>query len=369
MKKTLIIVVIIVLVAIALVVGLAIYKANLIHKAPTGNKLDFKNATYLIDGQALILKDGVSITTTGSGSSAQTTTRYFGNEASGDINRDGQADVAFILTQDTGGSGTFYYLAVALASDQGAKGLNAILLGDRINPLTTGIIAETILVNYDDRKATEPMNVAPSVGVSKYFQVIDNQLVEMPPVANMANPASVNCLELGGNLVSQTRGDGGEYNLCYFEDNRACEEWALSRGDCPRGGVKTTGFDTVAQKYCAWSGGETLAVPQAVCTFKNGSKCSVDEFYNGTCVNAPNCQLENCHGLDIKCGANPPAACTEVYTLGDKCLLYAQCNVQNGVCQQIENSQFTQCKACVQKCADINKNDNIKMFECESKCD
>ena len=99
----------------------------------------------------------------------------------------------------------------------------------------------------------------------------------------LANPASANCLKLGGNLVIQKRGDGGEYGLCYFEDNRACEEWALLRGDCPLGGVKTTGFDTIDQKYCAWSGGETLAVPQSVCTFKDDSKCSTEEFYNGKC--------------------------------------------------------------------------------------
>ena len=80
------------------------------------------------------------------------------------------------------------------------------------------------------------------------------------------------------------------------------------------------------------------------------------------------CALENCHGLDIKCGPNPPDACTEVYMVGDKCLKYAKCGVQNGKCQQIQNSQFTQCKSCVQTCIDINKNDNIKLFECESKC-
>lgn len=99
----------------------------------------------------------------------------------------------------------------------------------------------------------------------------------------LANPASVNCKNVGGNLVIQKRGDGGEYGLCYFEDNRACEEWALFRGDCPVGGVKTTGFDTVDQNYCAWSGGQTFAVPNSVCTFKDNSTCPTLAFYNGTC--------------------------------------------------------------------------------------
>ncbi len=99
----------------------------------------------------------------------------------------------------------------------------------------------------------------------------------------MANPASTNCLKLGGNLVIEKRGDGGEYGLCFFEDNRACEEWALMHGDCPLGGRKTTGFDTIDQKYCAWLGGETLAVSNSICTFKDGSKCSTIDFYNGVC--------------------------------------------------------------------------------------
>jgi len=99
----------------------------------------------------------------------------------------------------------------------------------------------------------------------------------------MSNPASVNCTKLGGNLVIQKRDDGGEYGLCYFEDNRACEEWALLYGDCPNGGLKTTGYDTIDQNYCAWAGGQTFAVPNSVCIFKDGSKCSTIDYYNGKC--------------------------------------------------------------------------------------
>ena len=103
------------------------------------------------------------------------------------------------------------------------------------------------------------------------------------PVAKMANPASLNCIKLGGNLVMNKSGNGGEYGLCYFEDNMACEEWALFRGECPIGGVKTTGFNTIDQKYCAWAGGKTTAVSKSICTFKDGSKCFTIDFYNGKC--------------------------------------------------------------------------------------
>jgi hypothetical protein len=49
------------------------------------------------------------------------------------------------------------------------------------------------------------------------------------------------------------------------------------------GGVKTTGLDNIAQKYCAWSGGETSAVPNSNCTFKDGLVCTTEGFYNGEC--------------------------------------------------------------------------------------
>lgn len=104
----------------------------------------------------------------------------------------------------------------------------------------------------------------------------------------LANPASTNCVAKGGQTVIQKRPDGAEYGLCMFEDNRACEEWALMRGDCPVGGMRTTGFDTVAQKFCAWSGGQTFAQPNAVCTFKDGSTCDDEAFYEGKCLAGEN---------------------------------------------------------------------------------
>jgi len=106
---------------------------------------------------------------------------------------------------------------------------------------------------------------------------------DIQSTTTIANPASVNCENVGGNLKIEKRGDGGEYGLCYFEENRACEEWALLRDECSYGGRKTTGFDTIDQKYCAWVGGDTFAVENSVCTFKNGSTCLTIDLYNGTC--------------------------------------------------------------------------------------
>lgn len=99
--------------------------------------------------------------------------------------------------------------------------------------------------------------------------------------AAIANPASAFCAEKGGSLRIETRGDGGQFGLCYFEDNRACEEWSLMRGECPVGGRRTTGYDTEAQKYCAWLGGEVLAETDAMCSLPDGRRCLAADLYQG----------------------------------------------------------------------------------------
>ena len=101
----------------------------------------------------------------------------------------------------------------------------------------------------------------------------------------MPNPASGNCLEKGGELIIQTRGDGGQYGICLFEDNRQCDEWALFRGECPVGGVKITGYDTPEQVYCAIQGGKVIVNQSKTgqCVFSNASFCPLSEFFNGKC--------------------------------------------------------------------------------------
>ncbi len=101
--------------------------------------------------------------------------------------------------------------------------------------------------------------------------------------ASLSNPASENCIAQGGTLTIETRGDGGQFGLCNFEDNMSCEEWALYRGECPAGGVKTTGFDNIEQMYCAWLGGKTSAVENSTCTLPNGNTCATSDLYNGKC--------------------------------------------------------------------------------------
>lgn len=106
----------------------------------------------------------------------------------------------------------------------------------------------------------------------------------------LANPASENCTRQGGTLTIRKRGDGGEYGVCLFEDNRQCEEWAMLRGECPVGGIKITGYVTPAARYCAITGGtyritakSNTAKEQGTCAFKNGRSCDVWDYFAGKC--------------------------------------------------------------------------------------
>jgi len=108
--------------------------------------------------------------------------------------------------------------------------------------------------------------------------------------AGLANPASENCEGKGGRLFIEQRGDGGEYGVCIFEDNRQCEEWALLRGQCPVGGLKVTGYVTPAARYCAITGGQykvtgdrSAEQEQGTCTLPSGRVCDVWAYYSGQC--------------------------------------------------------------------------------------
>ena len=127
-----------------------------------GDPRTVKDGVYIIEGETVNL--------TGS-------TKYFGNESRGDINGDGIDDIAFILTQSPGGSGTFYYVAAAIKTETGYRGTNAVFIGDRIAPQTTVVRDNQVEVNFADRKPEESMSAKPSMGKTLYVKMVDNKLV------------------------------------------------------------------------------------------------------------------------------------------------------------------------------------------------
>ena len=182
MKKLIIGIIFVVIVSVIAIYALGVYKFDFMdNKVSSGNGavLDPKNGTYQIEENAVTLKDGISEQVPTSESESRTTTEYFGNDITGDFNNDDKDDVAFILTQETGGSGLFVYVVVLLGDGKSGTGTNAIYLGDRIAPQTTEFRDGGIIVNYADRKSDEPFSAVPSVGVSKYFKVVGSELLEI----------------------------------------------------------------------------------------------------------------------------------------------------------------------------------------------
>ncbi len=177
-----------VVMTVALVIGVYLVSQpghDLVERdeAPIGGS-SYKDGTYVLGDMLVTLKDGVKETSLGDGSSAMVTTRYFGNELYKDLNGDGREDVVFLVTQEGGGSGTFFYVVAALNTERGYIGSRGVLLGDRIAPQTTESgPGDQVIVNYADRALDEPMTTRPSVGktIRLIFDETSMQFGEVAP--------------------------------------------------------------------------------------------------------------------------------------------------------------------------------------------
>jgi hypothetical protein len=197
-----------------IVLGILVYLGNLNRTAAPGSApgtmpaatpgtdttsspaaFDPLNATYIIEGQPVMLVNGQATTPAASSSALPTVTMVFGKPTIGDLNGDGQNDAAMILVQNPGGSGTFFYVAAAINTTSGTQGTNAIFLGDRIALQNVEIANEQVIANYADRKPGQPMSTKPSVGISKYFTVANDTLQP----ANAIVGAGEHC---GGNMTT-----------------------------------------------------------------------------------------------------------------------------------------------------------------------
>jgi len=229
-------------------------------------QLDHLNAEYVIDGRRIRLVDGVSEVEAAPGSAAKIVTRYFGNEMRKDLDGDGREDIAFLITQDTGGTGTFYYVVAALAIEEGYRGSQGLLLGDRIAPQTTESGRQNIvIVNYADRAPGEPLSAQPSIAKSIWL-LLDPATMQFGEVTKdfegEADPARMRLDMKTWNWTRSTYGDGREvvpreaerFTLTFSTDGSFA---ATTDCNSMRGSYTTTGnmisFGAVAatRMYCA----------------------------------------------------------------------------------------------------------------------
>ena len=200
MKKILIIL-FVSLVLILLFLCFEVYKFNLTNNDTYIKKDQWINShdgTYIIDEKSVTLKNGLSEVEIAPGSASKIITRYFGNEVKHDFNNDGVEDSVFIISQETGGSGIFYYVVALLNTANGPVGSSGLLLGDRIAPQTTEMgKGNIIIVNYAERKPGESFTTPPSVGKSIWI-LLDTKTMQFGEVAqNFEGEADPSRMTLG----------------------------------------------------------------------------------------------------------------------------------------------------------------------------
>jgi|GEM_PF-1557005 hypothetical protein len=310
--------------------------------APAQNTPDPKNSTYSIEGQPVTLVNGLSEVPAAPGSASKTVTRYFGNEVSGDFNADGKNDMAFILTKNSGGSGTFYYVAAAISEISGYRGTEAILLGDRIAPQSTEYRNNEIIVNYADRAPGEPLAATPSVGMSRYFLIANGQLQEVVgimPETEARTIAEKTCVK-GGETLSQ-----GIYNenskTWWFDANLNATRPGCNPACVVKAETKTAEIN--------WRCTGTIPPDNAngtttSCTME--AKICPDGSAAGR--TGPNCEFTPCPATN-----NGQIACTAESRLGDVCnQIYdpvcatVQIQCIKAPCNPIQQTFSNACEAC-----------------------
>ena len=99
--------------------------------------------------------------------------------------------------------------------------------------LLVGLLSMSLEAHNKDmsRKVKKPVNVKQSVSVGNINQNNNYQNEDFPEqkMIGMANPASVYCVEQGGESIIKQNKDGSEYGICKFNDGKEVDEWEFYR--------------------------------------------------------------------------------------------------------------------------------------------
>jgi hypothetical protein len=142
-----------------------------------------KNAEYIIEGPA----SGKAKLVNGTyqekipNSSAQMSIAFSELLSIGDLNGDSVADAVVILSANTGGSGTFYYLYGILNDNGAPKPSVPESLGDRIKLKSLTIQGGEISVNFMTQGPKDSM-VNPTLDMTRKYRWQDGKLVSTTPV-------------------------------------------------------------------------------------------------------------------------------------------------------------------------------------------
>lgn len=234
--------------------------------SPSAN--DPKNISYIFSGTPILLVDGVATTPVAEGSDEVQTTRYFGNALSIDLNQDGRMDEVFLVTQETEGSGVFFYLVGALNTEHGYVGSEAVFIGDRIAPQRTELGDNNLVfVQYQERAPGEPFTTEPSVAktLRLKFDPETNQFGEVVlDFEGEANPARMTLSMHTWTWRSAQFSDGSEmlpkqsdaFTITFAEDNSfSATTDCNSAGGTYAAGEASIAFEDIfsTEMYCEGS--------------------------------------------------------------------------------------------------------------------
>ena len=133
---------------------------------PVINTLDIANLSYVIKGETFVLTNGIAEKSYTDDSTTKNILRIFGQPEYGDLDADDDIDAAVLLEHNPGGSGTFYYAALAINTGTTYRATETMFLGDRIAPQSIDILEGRAVFNIAERRADEPMSAQPSIGRS-----------------------------------------------------------------------------------------------------------------------------------------------------------------------------------------------------------
>lgn len=203
---------------------------------------DYKNIEYVIAGES------IKLGTKG--------LKYFGNEVHKDLDGDGDEDIAFLVTHEPGGSGTFFYVVAALKTGSEYRGSHGVLIGDRIAPQTTESgTGRMIIVNYAERKPGEPFTARPQVGESIWLLLDPNTMQFGEVVQNFEGEADPSRMTL--TMKTWIWQENPHFTITFEDDGIL-----TTTGDCNRiwGAYATSGdainFTSIAQTKMFCSGSE-----------------------------------------------------------------------------------------------------------------
>ncbi len=184
-------------IGIVLVLGLGVLFLSKKNEVQVFSSGGLKNISVKIGGEDFNLINGKAEKESAPGSALKNTVSIFGEPTMGDLDKDGDVDVAMLLVNQPGGTGTFYYAVLAINNDGVYKATGTMFLGDRIAPQTLEIQEGRAVYNYAERKAGESFDVSPSVGKSVWvhYDVKNNEIGEW--VKNFEGEADPKKMSLG----------------------------------------------------------------------------------------------------------------------------------------------------------------------------